>query len=139
MKVTLKLNQNQSLTGTDSEGLVTKFDASKDHGGDGFGSSPMVVMLESMAACSFIDVLSILKKKRKQIDDLQIVVDGIRAEEHPKVYVKVHLHYILTSPDAEMSDLERSMELSQTKYCGASAMFQKAGCLVTWDGEIVRP
>ncbi|MFA5511655.1 MAG: OsmC family protein [Candidatus Kapaibacterium sp.] len=136
MIVTLKLNKNNSLTASDSEGLITNFDASKSHGGTGVGSSPMVVMLEAMAACSFLDVLSIIKKKRKQVDDLQIIVDGKRAEEHPKVYETVHLHFILTSPDAEQNDLERAMELSQTKYCGASAMFQRSGCKVSWDGEI---
>ena len=139
MQVILKLKQNQSLTATESNGLETLFDASKDHGGDGSASSPMVVLLEAMAACSFMDVLAILKKKRKQIDDLQIVVDGTRAETHPRVYESVHLHFILTSPDAEMPDLERAMELSQTKYCGASAMFQRSRCKVTWGGEIVKP
>jgi len=119
--------------------LETFFDASKNHGGDGSASSPMVVLLEAMAACSFMDVLAIMKKKRKQIDDLQMVVDGTRAETHPRVYESVHLHFILTSPDAEMPDLERAMELSQTKYCGASAMFQLSGCKVTWGGEIVKP
>lgn len=138
MIVKLKLKENLSLTATDEENLVTMFDATKDHGGNGVASSPMVVMLEAMAACSFLDVLAIMKKKRKQIDDLQIIVDGKRAEEHPKVYEEVHLHYILKSPDSELSDLERAMDLSQTKYCGASAMFQKSGCKVTWDGEIVR-
>jgi putative redox protein len=138
MKVTLKLKNNQSLTATDESGLQTMFDSPKEHGGDGSASGPMLVMLESMAACSFLDVLSIIKKKKKQLVDLQIIVDGNRAETHPRVYESVHLHFVLTSPDAEIEELDSAMNLSQTKYCGASAMFQRAGCKVTWDGEIVR-
>ncbi|MBX3042288.1 MAG: OsmC family protein [Candidatus Kapabacteria bacterium] len=138
MQVLLKLQENQSLSATDEVGLITLFDATKNHGGDETASSPMIVMLEAMAACSFLDVLAIIKKKRKQVDDFQIVVNGKRAETHPKVFEEVHLHYILKSPDAEYGDLERAMELSQTKYCGASAMFQRSGCKVTWDGEIIK-
>lgn len=138
MKLNLKLNQNHSITATDESGLHTSFDSPTDHGGHSSASSPMVVMLEAMAACSFLDVLSIIKKKRKELIDLQIEVSGSRAETHPRVYKTVHLHFILTSSDAEIDDLERAIELSQTKYCGASAMFQQSGCKVTWDCEIVR-
>jgi len=139
MIVKLQLIKNQSLKAIDSDGYETFFDASKSHGGDGTAPSPMIVMLEAMAACSFLDVLAIIKKKRKVVTDLQIIVDGNRAETHPRVFENVHLHFMLKSPDAEIEDLNRAMELSQTKYCGASAMFQRSGCKVTWDGEIIRP
>ena len=138
MKVILKSKQNKSLTATDPDGLETHFDSSIEHGGDGSASSPMVVMLEAMAACSFMDVMFIIKKQRKRVDELQVIVDSKRAEEHPKVYTSVHLHYILKSPDAEQKDLDRAMELSQSKFCSASAMFQRSGCEVSWDGEIVK-
>ncbi len=138
MKATLKLGRNMRIIGSNEQGLETAFDAYASAGGDESAPSPMEILLQAMAACSFMDVVSILKKKRKQIDDLTISIDGHRTNEHPKVFDKVHLIYELISPDAKLNDLERSAELSQTKYCGASAMFQMSGCEVTYDC-IVKP
>jgi len=113
-------------------------DATKTENGDESGPTPMEYMLQSVASCSGMDVLSILRKKRKTIDDLKITITGEKRDEHPKIYTKANVHYILTSPDAEEKDLIRSIELSQDKYCGASAMFKLAGCDVTWTQELHR-
>lgn len=139
MKVTLKLNRNLSLTAVDTEGRITKFDSPETTGGDGSASCPMTIMLEAVAACAMMDTAAILRKKRKEIDDFQIEAIGIRANEHPKVFESVHLHFILTSSDSQIEDLRRSIGLSMEKYCPASAMFKRAGCKVTWDSEIRKP
>lgn len=138
MQVTLDLDQNMRIKGNDGNEHITMFDTPA-MGGDFEAATPMNVMLQAMGGCSFMDTISILRKKRKDITHLQIKIDGERADEHPKIFKKVHLHYILTSKDAEIGDLERSVELSQDKYCGASAMFKLAGCEVTYSSEIVRP
>ncbi len=137
MLVKLKIDKGMKLIGTNSEGMQTEFDTSVQAGG-GEAPTPMEILLEAMAACSTMDVIAILKKKRKTIFDLQIEVEGEKAETHPKVFTKVHLKYILYSTDAELNDLESAVELTQTKYCGASAMFQKSGCDVSWSCEIIR-
>lgn len=131
MKVNLTLTENMHIKAVDHYGHITEFDTVPDVGGENKASAPMVVMLEAMAACSMMDVAAILRKKRKTIVELKIEVDGERANQHPKVFEKVHLKYYLKSPDAEMKDLERAIELSQSTYCGASAMFKRAGCIVT--------
>ncbi len=136
MQVNLTLDKNMHIVATDSNGHITNFDTVPEVGGENTAAAPMTVMLQSMAACSFMDVVSILRKKRKQVDGLKMEVEGRRAEKHPKVYETVHLKYILQSPDAEIKDLERAIELSQTTYCGASAMFQRAGCIVTTEAII---
>jgi putative redox protein len=64
-------------------------------------------------------------------------MDAVRADTHPRVLTEVHLKFILNSPDTEMKDLERAVEISQTTYCGASAMFQKSGCKVSWESQII--
>lgn len=138
MKVELKLVGGMKIEGDNGRGHQIYFDTSVEHGGDNSAASPMEVMLQAMAACSFMDVVSILRKKRRTVDAMQIHVQGERADTHPKVFTKVHLIYDLISPDAEMKDLERSIELSQTQYCGASAMFQRSGCEVTWEAKINR-
>ena len=93
-------------------------------------------MLQAMAACSFMDVVSILRKKRKTVTSLIVNIEGERAEEHPKVFTKATLKYELTSPDAALKDLERSIELSQDKFCGAAEMFRKSGCEVNWEATL---
>ncbi len=137
MKVQLKLDSGMKLIGTNADNLQTFFDASIKGGGEGSAATPMEILLESMAACSMIDVISILRKKRKTLIDFKIEIDGERATTHPMVFTKVHLKFILTSPDAQLNDLEHAVELSQTTYCGASAMFQKSGCEVSWSTEII--
>lgn len=136
MQVNLRLDSKMRIIGTNGRNHETIFDTSAKAGGEDTAATPMEIMLQAMAACSFMDTISILRKKRKQVDNLEIAIDGERADEHPKVFVKAHMKYILTSPDAELKDLERSVELSQTKYCGASAMFKQAGCEVTYECEV---
>lgn len=139
MEVNLRLDRNMRIIGTNKLGLETVFDTSPEVGGEHTAPSPMETMLMSMGACTFMDVISILRKKRKSVVGMNIKIHGERANEHPKVFTKVHLTYELVSPDATMEDLIRSIELSQTKYCGASAMFKLSGCEVTWEAIIKKP
>jgi len=136
MKVNLVLTENMHITATDAYNHKIEFDTVPEVGGENKASAPMVVMLEAMAACSMMDVAAIIRKKRKTITELRIEVEGERANQHPKVFTKVHLKYFLKSPDAEMKDLERAIELSQSTYCGASAMFKRSGCEVTTEAHL---
>jgi putative redox protein len=76
----------------------------------------MEIMLESLGACSMMDVAAIIRKKRKQITKLEAKINAERTEQHPKVFTKVNIN-ITYSPDAELKDLERAVELSQSTYC----------------------
>lgn len=138
MKVTLELDSKMHIIGDDSKEHKTHFDSPAMEG-DFNHATPMSVMLQSMAACSFMDTISIIRKKRKDDSNLKVEVEAERADEHPKVFTKVHLKYILTSKDAEKKDIDRAVELSQEKYCAASAMFKAAGCEVTFETDIKRP
>ena len=137
MIVRLNLIENMKISGKNSKEQETLFDTSIIGGGNESAASPMEILLQAMGACSLMDVVSILRKKRINIEDLHVEIEGTRANEHPKVFTKVHLKYFLKSPNAEINDLVRSIELSQTKYCGASAMFQRSGCEVTYEGFIL--
>ncbi|QLH53943.1 MAG: hypothetical protein CH6_2423 [Candidatus Kapaibacterium sp.] len=139
MEVNLRLDRNMRIIGTNRLGLETVFDTSPEVGGEHTAPSPMETLLMAMGACTFMDVISILRKKRKTVTGMNIKITAERTSEHPKVYKKAHLIYELISPDAQMEDLNRSIELSQTKYCGASAMFKLAGCEVTWEAVLKRP
>ncbi|MFH1052424.1 MAG: OsmC family protein [bacterium] len=138
MKAEVRLDRNMRLIGKNKNGLETIFDTVPAVGGENTAATPMEVMLQSLAGCSGMDVVSILRKKRRQIDEFWVDIEGERAEEHPKVFKTVHMIYNLKSPDAEEKDLIRAVELSQDKYCGASAMFKLAGCEVTFETKISR-
>jgi putative redox protein len=94
------------------------------------GPRPLELLLIGLAGCTAMDVISILKKKRQTFTDFQINVSAERAEEHPKVYTKIHLEYVVVG-DVEPQALERSIELSQEKYCSASAMLSQVTEITT--------
>jgi putative redox protein len=125
------------LTGTNEDGRITHFDTTPDHGGKGLAASPMEVLLQATAACSVMDVLSILRKKRKTVNALRVAMEGDRADEHPRRFVAMRFRFILDSPDATLADLERSVELSQGSYCSAMAMARRSGCELTFVSELV--
>lgn len=138
MKATIEFNGTMPFVGKNEKGQITHFDTSVEHGGSDQYATPMEIVLQAAGACSMFDVVSILRKKRKDPGQLKVSVDGARAEEHPKIYTSVHLKYELHSPDATKEDLDRAVELSMEKYCSVSAILKKSGCKVTWETMIVK-
>lgn len=103
---------------------------------DAEGASPMSLFLSAVAGCTAMDVLSIVQKKRQQVDNLEIEIVGRRAETHPKVYTDVDITYIIYGKDIDPAAVERAIELSQTKYCSASNTFVDAGVTIKTHYEI---
>ena len=85
-------------------------------------SSPMELMLMSIAACSAMDVISILEKRRSNFTDLAIEVNGVRRDEYPRIYTAIHLKYIVSGSGIKSKDIERAIKLSEDKYCSAIGM-----------------
>ncbi|HEY8531145.1 MAG TPA: OsmC family protein [Limnochorda sp.] len=96
-------------------------DADPAVGGDDAASRPMELLLMGLAGCTGMDVVSILRKKRVHVDGFEIRVHGERAEEHPKAFTHIEIEYVFYGRDLPRHDLERAVELSQEKYCGAAA------------------
>ena len=90
------------------------------------GPRPVQLLLIGLCGCTGMDVISILRKKRQPFTGLRVEAEAERAEEHPKVYTSIHLEFVVTGEDVDPKAVERSIELSQTKYCPASAMLGKA-------------
>ena len=95
-------------------------------GGEDKGSRPKELMLASLAGCSGMDVVSILKKMRVDFTGLDIRVEANVTEEHPKHYDKMHVTYEFTGNDLQMDQLKKAVELSQDRYCGVSFVYKKA-------------
>lgn len=111
-------------------------DASKNEGGGDAASRPMELVLMGLAGCTAIDVELILKKKRAPLRKLELRVEAQRAEEHPKVFTKIHISYIIHGA-VSRADAEQAVALSEEKYCSASAML-KHTAEITYDIQIVQ-
>jgi putative redox protein len=111
-------------------------DANENSGGHNHGPRPKPMLMASLAGCTGMDVMSILKKMKVEVKDLNIRVEGVIAEEHPKIYTAVHLIYEFKGENMPMDRLVRAIELSQEKYCGVSLSLQKA-MPVTWEIKIL--
>ncbi len=138
MTITLDLTDDFLFTATDADGHPTHFDSKLAANGPQ-AAQPMDVALQATAACSAMDAVSILRKKRRTVTGFHVTATAERQAEHPRVFTSVHLHYVLTSPDAKEKDLDRSLELSLTTYCPMVALLRAAGVDVTHTAELVRP
>ncbi len=100
-------------------------------------ASAIDFLLAGLGACTSIDVVMILEKMREPLKDLVVDVHGERAQDHPRVYTEVKIHYRAYGNINE-EKLVKAIELSQNKYCSASIMFKRSGAKVTYTYEIIR-
>ena len=83
--------------------------------------TPVELLLVSVAACTAVDVVSILEKKRQAVTDYRVEITGERREEHPRAFTKMHVHHIVYGHDVSEQALARAIELSDSKYCSVAA------------------
>lgn len=100
------------------------------------GQSPTEVLLSAVAACGAVDIVMMLKKRKKTIVDFKIETTGVRREEHPRSFTSVHCQYILTSPDVNEEEFNKVAALSLEKYCSVASSLNSK---VTHGVEIIRP
>ncbi len=106
-------------------------DAEKDVGGVDAGPQPHRLLLLALAGCTAMDVISILRKKRQQVSGLNVEVHGKRADQHPKVYTQIEVLYRVRGNHVDPQAVERSIELSKTRYCPVIAMLGKVAEVTT--------
>lgn len=104
-------------------------DASPEVGGENKGARPKPLLLASLAGCTGIDVVSILKKMRIELEGFRMEIDATLTEEDPKIYDKIMLTYYFKGRNLPLDKLEKAVHLSEEKYCGVSAMLKKAGLI----------
>ncbi len=125
-KAVVKQLQGTTLLGkADSNHWVT-MDGPESFGGSNGATRPKELILLSLGGCTASDVTAILQKKRVKIDDFEIQISAESTETHPKVYTKIHLEFVFIGKDIKEKDVERAIELSQTTYCGVTAMLEKS-------------
>lgn len=106
------------------KGHTIQIDTDEESGGTNLGPSPKIFMLLSLAGCTGMDIVSILRKKRVNFSDLSIRVEGRLTGNQPIVYDQVKLIYTVKLVEADQFKMEKAVQLSKEKYCGVSRMFE---------------
>lgn len=136
MKATIKWIDGVSFVGESESGHAVVIDGPPSAGGRNIGMRPMELVLVGMGACSAFDVVSILTKGRHDVTDCQADLAAERAEEDPKVFTKIHVHFKVSGRGLRANAVERAVQLSAEKYCSASIMLGKTAA-ITHDFEII--
>lgn len=125
MKARLKWVDGVCFMGESGSGHAVVMDGAPEGGGRNLGPRPMELLLLGTAGCTSYDVISILKKSRQQVTDCWVEMEAERAETEPKVFTKIHFHFVVTGRDLKAEVVERAIKLSAEKYCSASIMLGK--------------
>ncbi len=135
MKARVQLVEGMTFVAESGSGHAVVVDAAADVGGRNLGARPMELVLMGTGACSAIDVVHILRKARQPITGCVVELESERAAEDPKVFTRIHLHYVLTGKGLAAAQVERAIKLSKEKYCSATIMLAKMA-EISFDFEI---
>lgn len=135
MKTTVRWVNDMTMVGESASGHAIVMDGPKEAGGNNLGIRPMEMLLLGMGGCTTIDVLSMLKKMREKVRDCRAEITAERADEHPKVFTKIHIHFVVEGTNLDEKKVGKAIGLSADKYCSASIMLGKTA-VVTHDFEI---
>lgn len=125
-----------SFVGESGSGHSIVMDGAPEMGGRDLGIRPMEMLLIGMGGCTAFDVIHILKKARQDVTDCVAELNAERAESEPKVFTRIHVHFIVSGRNLSEKHVGRAIELSASKYCSASIMLGKTA-EITHDYEII--
>ena len=136
MKARIKWIENVSFVGESESGHAIVMDGAPEGGGRNLGPRPMETVLIGTGGCTAYDVVHILRKARAQVTDCVVEIDADRAAEDPKIFTRIHFHFVVTGKGLKPQQVERAVHLSAEKYCSASIMLGKTA-EITKDFEIL--
>ena len=126
MKAEVYMVKGLSFVGRADSNHWVAMDGPPEFGGVAAGSRPLELLLIGLAGCTGMDVVSILAKKRLPLREFRVDAEAARAPEHPKVFTEIKISYYFRGDGLEEDDVVQAIELSQEKYCSASAMLSRA-------------
>ena len=138
MKARIKWVEDATFLGEAGSGHALVMDGPPENGGRNLGPRPMEMLLLGMGGCTAFDVIMILKKARQPVTDCVVELSAERAEQAPKVFTRIHVHFVVTGQGLAEKQVERAVQLSAEKYCSASIMLGKAA-EISHDFEIRAP
>ncbi len=129
MKASIVLRDRVCFEGLTASGHTMLMDGSPEHGGENRGPRPMEMLLLGLGGCTAFDVVTILRRGRQQISDCQIEISAQRANEDPRVFTEIFLHYRIIGHALSSKRVAKAVELSAEKYCSASIMLGKTATI----------
>ncbi|MBV8657168.1 MAG: OsmC family protein [Burkholderiales bacterium] len=136
MQARIKWIENVSFLAQSESGHSIVLDGAPSAGGKNLGARPMELVLMGTGGCTAFDVVTILKKGRADIVDVEVALSADRAETDPKVFTRIHMHFTVKGRQLKTEQVKRAIELSAEKYCSASIMLAHS-VTITHDFEIV--
>ncbi|GAB3244020.1 OsmC family protein [Chitinimonas naiadis] len=136
MRARIKWIENVSFLAQSETGHAVLMDGAPAAGGQNLGPRPMEMVLMGTGGCTAFDVVAILKKSRADIVDCEVQLEADRAETEPKVFTRIHMHFVVKGRSLKPEQVKRAIDLSAEKYCSASIMLGKTA-EITHDFEIV--
>ncbi|RFC30875.1 MAG: putative redox protein [Candidatus Nitrotoga sp. MKT] len=137
MKANIKWVEQVSFLGETESGHAILMDGPPESGGRNLGPRPMELVLLGTGGCTTYDVIHILKKSHQQVTNCVVQIQAERAANDPKVFTKIHFHFIVTGKNLKLEQVKRAIQLSAEKYCSASIMLSKTAD-ITHDFEIIQ-
>ena len=125
MNTTVRWIDGMMMVGESASGHALIMDGPEDLGGKNLGVRPMEMLLLGMGGCTTVDVVSTLKKMREEVRDCHVEISAQRSDEHPKVFTKIHPHFVIKGDNLNDKKIAKAVSLSADKYCSASIMLGK--------------
>jgi putative redox protein len=137
MKARIKWTEQAQFVGSSDSGHAVVMDGPVEGGGRNLGLRPMEMVLLGTGGCTAYDVVDILKKSRQPIQDCVVEIEAERADEAPRIFTRIHIHFVVSGKGLSDSAVKRAVDLSAEKYCSASIMLKRAGVQISHDYQIV--
>lgn len=118
MKIDLQYKGDEQFISTNQNGNTIEVDMRSVE--EKQYQSPTEMLLSAVGACAAVEIVSMIKKRRKTFVDLKAVISGERRDEHPRAFTNIHLNYVITSPDLTEEEADRIVTLATTKYCSVA-------------------
>ncbi|SEA52833.1 putative redox protein [Arachidicoccus rhizosphaerae] len=129
----IRAGANYAFDSIDENGVITRMDTKPEMGGEGYGARPMQLLLNALAGCASIDILSILKKRKQEITDYKVTVDGQReVGKEPSLWTEIFLTFSIDG-DVDRLSAKKAIDLSLDKYCSVAATLRAAGATIKYE------
>ena len=136
MKATVKWLDHMSFVGESGSGHSVVMDGAPDVGGRNMGVRPMEMVLLGLGGCTSFDLVLILQRQRQAVADIQVEIESERADKAPRVFTKIHVHYVVKGSGLDPKKVERAVNMTADKYCSVSIMLS-ASVEISHDFEII--
>jgi len=126
MKARVKLTDGMQFVGTADSGHAVVMDGPPSVGGNDTASRPSELLLMAFGGCSGMDVISVLRKKKQDVTEFEVSVNGTTMDEHPRYFKEIHIEYIIKGRNISDAAVQRAIDLSLDKYCMVGTTIAKA-------------